>query len=489
MPSRVLRALADAPGATIAIRDEHRSLTYAALTEAVRVESRWLQEQAVERCAMLADNGAGWVVADLALLRAGALNVPLPEWFTRAQAAHVFRDAGIESILTDDPERVPARFRPVGVAPHSHLTLFRLLERREVAPTTRAIKVTYTSGSTGAAKGVCLAKHEIEQVARSIAFATPLGITRHLCTLPLPTLLENIAGVYAPLMLGATCILASTRATGLGQGGVDAQRFLDTISRHSPHSMILVPELLRLLVGAAKRGWTPPADLRFVAVGGATIAPALLEEAMTLGIPAYEGYGLSECASVVCLNTPADSRRGSVGKPLSHARVRIDENGQIMVRGAVMSGYLGESESQNQEIATGDLGYVDADGFVYVRGRMKNMLITSMGRNVSPEWVESHLLLDAAIGQAIVFGEARPYAVALIYPAAASIGPTQIERAIATANAQLPAYAQVRRWDFLPEPLRFADGLSTANGRPRREVIAARYRALIDAMYDEAIAS
>lgn len=491
MNSQVLRALASAPGTSVAVRDESRSFTYAALCDAVRVESRWLKELAVERCAILADNSASWIIADLALLRAGALNVPLPAWFTPAQTAHVIRDAGLESILTDEPERIPAEFQPVAVTPHSHFTLFRLRERREVRPSVRTIKITYTSGSTGAPRGVCLTMNALEQVARSIALATPLGVTRHLCAMPLPTLLENVAGVYAPLMLGATCIIPSTRATGVGQGAVDAQRFLRAISDNSPHSLILVPELLRLLIAAAKHGWTPPSELRFVAVGGASVSPALLRDAIALGIPTYEGYGLSECASVVCLNTPAASRHGSVGKPLPHAHVRIDKDGQIMVRGAVMSGYLGLDDDTLplQEIATGDLGYIDEDGFVYVSGRVKNMFITSMGRNVSPEWVESHLLRDGAIGQALVFGEAQPYVVALIHPTSASIEPSQIERAIAAANAQLPAYAQIRRWAPLPEALRFADGLTTANGRPRRDVIAARYSALIDAMYSEALAS
>src|SRR5688572_3063396 len=98
MPSQVLRAIEDAPSANLAVCDEHRSLSYAALGEAVRADARWLQERAVERCALLADNSAGWVIADLALLRTGALNVPVPAWFTPAQIAHVIQDAGVESI-------------------------------------------------------------------------------------------------------------------------------------------------------------------------------------------------------------------------------------------------------------------------------------------------------------------------------------------------------------------------------------------------------
>jgi long-subunit acyl-CoA synthetase (AMP-forming) len=120
---------------------------------------------------------------------------------------------------------------------------------------------------------------------------------------------------------------------------------------------------------------------------------------------------------------------------------------------------------------------------------MKNMFITSMGRNVSPEWVESTLLRDGRIKQAVVFGEARPYAVALVHPASASAGSVLVEQAIAAANADLPRYARIRRWALLPEPLRPGDTLLTANGRPRRAAIAERYGALIDALYADVLAS
>ncbi len=489
MHSVVLRALSNAPPENLALSDGHRSLSYSLLRVAVSEESRWLQERSVQRCALLADNGAGWVIADLALLQIGALNVPLPGWFTPAQIEHVVENAGVDWILTDAPEQAPPGFTPIATTPHSHLMLLRReCPAHALHVPTGTVKVTYTSGSTGTAKGVCLTRKAIEQVASSVALATPLGVSRHLCTIPLATLLENVAGVYAALLLGATCFIPSARKTGLAQGALNPQAFLKTISNASPHSLILVPELLRLLIGAAKRGWTPPADLRFIAVGGAAVAAELLEEADSVGLPAYEGYGLSECASVVCLNRPGETRRGSVGKPLPHARVRIDEHGQILVRGAVMSGYLGDAAATD-EVATGDLGCIDPEGYVHIRGRMKNMFITSMGRNVSPEWVESHLLRDAVIGQAIVLGEARPYAIALISPAEPTITVDQIERAIASANAHLPVYAQIRRWVRLPCRLSFDDGLLTANGRPRRDAIAEQYAELIEAVYETAMAS
>ena len=486
----MIAALRTAAGAKTAVRDEERSLTYAALREAVDAEARWLKESGCRRCALLADNGVGWITADLSLHASGLLNVPLPAWFAAGQIEHALDDADIDCVLTDDPGRVlrdHPQFTRVCSTPHSQLAALRREPRGAKRLPPDVVKVTYTSGSTGAPKGVCLSLAAIENVARSLVLALPRDVTRHLCVTPLATLLENIAGVYAPLLLGATCIAPSRRATGVSYGALDAGAFIDSVTRHAPHSLILAPELLRVMTAAAHRGWRPPTSLRFVAVGGAPVSVDLLDAAAALGIPAYQGYGLSECASVVCLNTPAATRRGSVGRPLAHTRVRIDERGEIRVRGAAMAGYLGESRPMDAEIATGDLGEIDADGYVYVRGRIKNLFITSMGRNVSPEWLETELLRDRAIVQAVVSGEGRPWPVALIHPAA-NVEPAGIERALAAANARLPEHARVRAWRRLPVPLTFQDGALTANGRPRRDVIAARYADLIDSMYAAALA-
>jgi long-chain acyl-CoA synthetase len=491
--SEILAGLRAGPGSRVAVCDDNRLLSYAALREAVDAESRWLSALGVQRCAVLADNGVGWIVADLALMRSGSLHVPLPAWFTHDQVEHVLSDAGVDCILTDHPERVAeahTSFIEVGVAPHSTLSAFRRLRPLDAQPLSgNAIKVTYTSGSTGAPKGVCLSLDVIETVTRSMVSAVPSGVERHLCITPLATLLENIAGVYAPLMLGATSYAPSSRTTGVSYGALDAAAFLKAMTLAAPSSLILPPELLRLLVAAAHRGYRVPSELRFVAVGGAAVCAGLLDEAIELGIPAYQGYGLSECASVVCLNTPQAMRRGSVGRPLPHARVRVDAGGQICVQGAVMNGYLGESTSTGEEIATGDLGSIDADGFVYVHGRIKNMFITSMGRNVTPEWVEAELQRNSSIGQAFVCGEGRPWLAALIYPSNASARDADIDDAVRIANARLPEHARVRAWWRLPQPLSFEDELLTANGRPRRDSIVARYASSIDSLYSTALAS
>jgi long-subunit acyl-CoA synthetase (AMP-forming) len=353
------------------------------------------------------------------------------------------------------------------------------------------VKVTYTSGSTAAPKGVCLGAADLEAVAQSLAGATAaLGVERHLCLLPLATLLENVGGIYAPLLAGARAMLPGATATGMSYAGPEVPRLLACIGASKPDSLILVPELLRLLVVAAERGWPVPLSLKFVAVGGASVAVELLERAAAVGLPVYEGYGLSECASVVCLNTPAARRKGSAGRPLPHAQVRVDADGQLMVSGVTMRGYLGDAPRRpGEEWATGDLGEIDADGFVHVRGRLRNIYITSFGRNVSPEWVEREIALEPAIRHVLVHGEARPYAVAIVSAHRDGADAATIDRAIAAANARLPDYAQVRRWIRATEPFALENGLLTSNGRLRRREIEQRHAALIEALYCEEIAS
>lgn len=491
MSATLLDALNGIDGTLPAIEDGALRLSYADLQRSIASERRWLQSMGVRRCALLADNSARWILSDLALLACEATNVPIPPSFTRQQAAHVLDDAGIEWVLSDAADRF-SRDHPAFVqVASSHRTGLKLLRRERPAHAMSwrvgISKVTYTSGSTGAPKGVCLGQGAIQAVTQSLVAATAgLGIQTHLCLLPLATLLENIAGVYVPLTMGAKVIARPCQSMGVSYSGLNLTLLLRTIESTLPESMILVPELLRVLVRAVRGGWRAPSSLRFIAVGGGAVSTELLQQSHDAGLPVFQGYGLSECASVVCLNTPAHDKPGSVGRPLDHARVRIDREGEICVSGATMAGYLGGPEHPEQEVRTGDLGEIDADGFVYVRGRVKDMFITSMGRNITPEWVECELTSEPAIAHAVVSGEARPHAVALVV-ANAGTSESSIEQAIARANSRLPDYARVRRWASFPEAPTLANGLLTANGRLRRADILTRYHQLIDSLYDHVI--
>lgn len=461
-----LRAFATRP----ALRTDDLVVTYAGLEGAVASCVASLESLGASRVALALDNGADWVAWDLALLFSERVCVPVPGFFSEAQQGHVLASAGVDTFVGARP--------PAGAAGFAEAMPGVWRRAVDAAPPLPAgtRKVTYTSGTTGQPKGVCLDEAAQLAVARSLCEASAeVDVRRHLCVLPLATLLENVAGVYAPLLAGACVELRPMREVGLqGASGLDLPRFLSVLAEARPHSIILLPQLLLALVGAAEHGLPVPASLRFIAVGGGRVTPRLLERARAQGLPVFEGYGLSECASVVCLNTPRAAREGTVGRPLPHAEVRVAPDGEILVRGPRMLGYAGEAPLRDEWLATGDLGRVE-DGFVTLHGRKKHMFVTAFGRNVNPEWVEAELVQQAPIAQAWLHGEARADNVAVLVPRAEACTDAQIEEAVGEVNARLPDYARVHRWVRAREPFTAANGLATANGRLRRDALLARY--------------
>nr|WP_240624031.1 AMP-binding protein [Ahniella affigens] len=434
------------------------------------------------RIASRLDNGPHWLALDLALRSLGLVHVPLPTFFSAEQVAHALAASGADLLVVPVGTKLTEAMAELPVVAMTDPFLAVALPAHVVSIPADTAVITFTSGTTGTPKGVCLDATALMSVAQSLAdAAAPLGPKRHLCLMPLSTLLENIGGVYAALLAGAEIVVPSLAELGYsGAAGLDVAKLLARLHADQPESMILVPQLLLALVMAAEQGAPLPHSFKFIAVGGARVGGNLIARAKAQGLPIYEGYGLSECASVVCLNQPGAERAGSVGRPLSHAQVTIID-GEVVVQGVGMLGYLGEPERQNGPITTGDLGYVDADGFVHITGRRKNLFITSFGRNVSPEWVESELHQHPAIAQAVVFGEARPFNVAVLWPRDPNCSDQDLADALAAANRGLPDYARVQQFVRAEQPFTFADGLLTSNGRPRRERIHARYEIALTA--------
>ncbi|RZJ98629.1 MAG: AMP-dependent synthetase [Brevundimonas sp.] len=414
---------------------------------------------------VLLDNGPAWVVVDLALIVAKRPSVPIPPFFTAAQRDHALADAGAGLLI------VPGSANDTLIA-DTHVRLTPTgLHSRTLHPGTA--KITYTSGSTGAPKGVCLSQAQMEAVAASLVAV--LGRDRaglHMPVLPLAVLLENVAGLYATLLAGGRYHAAGLSEVGMGEAfRPDVARLLTTVAQTGATTLILVPELLRGLI-AAQRAMRLEHRLEMIAVGGARVAPTLLEAAATVGLPVVEGYGLSECASVVALNTPDDACPGSVGRPLPHLMVALADDGEILVSPQPFLGYVGGDQAPDV-LHTGDIGAFDTDGRLRIAGRKANTLITAFGRNVAPEWVESELLAEPQILQAMVMGEAQAALSALIVPMPGA-DPEQVEAAVSRANGRLPDYAHVGDWRLVP-PFDPAAGQVTANGRPRREALRRTY--------------
>ena len=216
-------------------------------------------------------------------------------------------------------------------------------------------------------------------------------------------------------------------------------------------------------------------------MGGSRVARELIERARQFGLPVYEGYGLSECSSVVSLNTPAQDKPGTAGKLLPHVDIQIEE-GEIMVTGNAFLGYIGINSPQQNRVSTGDMGYLDQDGFLVIHGRKKQLLISSYGRNINPEWVESEVLAHPEILQCVLFGDAKPYCTALIYTRLSDV---ELEHWLLKVNHKLPAYAQIIKWLRIEQPLTAKAGLLTANGRPRRNQIFSLFQNELESIYQE----
>lgn len=481
-----------------ALSDGEFTLSYSSLEHEILRASEILKNSRAKALGLALDNSPAWATLDLAAINTGQTMVPLPGFFSPSQLAYAIVDAGMECILADRLEYM-ALLQNVGVKAvcTSEFKLcgkacyeIRVEKRANPAIPSGTAKITYTSGTTGQPKGVCLSLDVMEQVAHSLCAASlAASPDRHLCLLPLSTLLENVGGIYAPLLAGACSFVLPLNRVGLsGAAALDVAQMLKAMHETQATSVIMVPQMLHGLVAALRAGATPPSDMRFIAVGGAPVSLTLLEQAQRLGLPVYEGYGLSECSSVVSVNTPQAYRPGSVGKPLPHARLSFAEDGEIRVAGAVFSGYLGQPEKPDAEgfWPTGDTGYLDSDGYLHLTGRKRNIFITSFGRNVAPEWVERELTIQPAIAQAAVFGEARPWNAAIIVPRLLAGVDTQtaVAEAIAAANKLLPDYARVAKWIVASEPFTPQNGLLTANGRLRRSEILSQYEVQLNELYE-----
>lgn len=247
--------------------------------------------------------------------------------------------------------------------------------------------------------------------------------------------------------------------------------------------------------------------LRLPISGGAPLPREIGAFFAALGVPLYQGYGLTETAPVLTVNHPRAQREGSVGRPLPGVEIRIAGDGEILAKSpGVMRGYWQKPEATAEVFDaegwfhTGDIGYLDADGFLFITDRKKDILVTSGGKNVAPQPIEKALLASGLLSQAVVVGDGYPQITALLVPNVETLGAElgvhdpaelardrraeeRIQKALDLVNRGLAEHERVRRFRLLERELSIADGELTPTLKVKRKVVLEKYRGLIASMY------
>jgi long-chain acyl-CoA synthetase len=248
---------------------------------------------------------------------------------------------------------------------------------------------------------------------------------------------------------------------------------------------------------------------RFFISGGAPLASHIERFFFAVGIKIFQGYGLTETTSGATANTPTAFKFGSIGKPFKGTQIKISEDGEICINGpGVMVGYYNKPMETSKVLVdgwlyTGDIGYVDNDGFLYITDRKKDLIITSGGKNIAPQPIEQRLMAYEEVANTVVVGNNRPYIVALIEPNLKAIRNKYPEFAqkqtlltpenqdlidifqkiVDQVNKELASFETIKYFRLLPEPLEESKGEITPTLKVKRTVVEQNYKSLIDSMY------
>ena len=410
----------------------------------------------------------------------------------------------------------------------------------------------YTSGTGGNPKGVMLTHGNIiSNVAGAQAVLQTLGLGDDevfLSFLPLSHAYEHTGGQFLPMVVGAQIYYADglealasnfleVRPTVVAcvprLYEVMRQRILRTTARQQGLKAKLFARALELgskayerpeAMGMAERVFNRLLDklvrdvvrarfggrIKALISGGAPLTYDVGLFFTALGVPLYQGYGLTECSPVISVNSPGQVKLHTVGRPIPTMEVRIAEDGEILARGpSVMRGYWRDETSTRQVLRdgwlhTGDVGVIDPDGFLQITDRKKDIIVNSGGDNVAPQRVEGVITLQPEIAQAIVYGDGRPHLVALVVPDSEfakafakqhklkpDLGELAqhkdfervIGEAVARANEHLSVIERVRHFRLMPEPFTIEKGTMTPTLKLRRQMIYQVHKDLFESMY------
>ncbi len=416
------------------------------------------------------------------------------------------------------------------------------------------ITIIYTSGTTGVPKGVMLTQE-------NVIFDTVFGLEiiggeekteTFLSFLPLSHVLERTGGYYAAIYSGSHIAFAENVATVMENiieirppGMVSVPRLFEKIYSRIYENVRQMSKLQQAmfhyavdvgkqyiylkyidkkptgLVGLKYRFFDKlvfkkvrdrfGGRLQFFICGGAPLDKTINEFMWAIGIPVFNGYGLTETSPAVTLSSLDNVRFDSVGKPLSQTEVKLASDGELLVRGPqVMKGYYRNKKATEETfkdgwLVTGDIAKIDDEGFVYIVDRKKEIIVTAGGKNIAPQPLENELKLDKYISQSYVFGDEKPYLVALLTPnlerlidfsreekidyvdiddlvTNSKVMEVYTER-IKEFNSKLPSYETIKKFVLLPREFSIEGGELTPTLKLKRKEIYKIYKDKIEGMY------
>lgn len=518
--------------------------SYADLSERVVRLASGLAEAGVSKgdhVAIFAGGGPAWVVACLAVISRGAVVVPLDSQLGEDALEGILTDCGAKLVFTAGPqaekleravEDVP-RLVLLDAGEDDERSWLRLLpdgavEMPEMGPEDPAA-LFYTSGTTGAPKGVPLTHGNLQFQTSTILAADLLKESdRILLPLPLHHVYPFVIGMLTPLSAGLPIVMPRSltgpqlvralkegevtlivgvprlytalfsgieeRAKGGGRAAGTLFDRLMSLSMDLRNRTGL--DAGKVLMAPLRRRIGP--NLRVLASGGAPLDPALAEKLEGMGWRVSVGYGLTETSPILSLKLPDGGKLASVGRPVPGISVRVDpsamsdeeggaertdrpnEEGEILARGpGVFSGYRNRPDETEKVLSedgwfrTGDLGYFDDDGYLYVTGRASTLIVTEGGKNVQPEPVEEAYAKSPAIAEVGVL-QKNGGLVAVIVPETSEVDDDDLHGAIRTAveegSRRLPSYQRLSDYTVTREPLEY-----TQLGKLRRHLLPDRY--------------
>jgi long-chain acyl-CoA synthetase len=508
-----------------------------------------------DRVAILSRTRLEWTLIDFALAKLGAVSVPIYQTSSREECAHILADSGARAIVCEDGahlERVAGLERVVPALEHLIVmdqapgaVALGELEGAGSPPAgsvaaSDVLTFIYTSGTTGPPKG-CVLTHanfvaELEAIsqvrglfvvgdtillflplahnfARLIQYcAVRLGLTLAFCAEParLPEALGEVRPTILPAVprvfekVHASVRTAFEAETGLKRRVVDRSlavggRRAERRQRGERLSVALAAQARmadRLVFKKIKERLG--GRLRIAISGGAPLAREVMEFFAACDVLILEGYGLSETTSGCAVNRPDAYRFGTVGLPLPGVELAIADDGEVLVRGeTVFQGYHERPEetadalTEDGWLRTGDIGAIDADGFLAITDRKKELIVTAGGKKIAPQNLENSLKTFPYIADVLVVGDRRPYIAALI-----AVDPDQVAKldgggdvhalvadAVEHVNGSLGRAEQIKRFGLLTRPFSIEAGELTPTLKVKRRVCEQRFREEIEALY------